>query len=423
MGFGPAVINKDEKKSLHHISASQVNTYEACPHRWYEEKVNGAPSFADWSWAEAGVAAHEILEEQVGAVIGKTFNESKRRVLDPKVVEEAEELVAWFNWEDYFEEHQIVDVEMDMVLNLNIIEDEDGEDDNKDYPLFVGSMDVVSLNKDGVTVITDWKTGYGSDKGVDIQAQAYALGLMQIMGLTQVIFRRIYPRLPGEVRGVKKVEEYYFNEDDTKRYLKRIKHLAQKMGRTVSGEISPKVTASDSCVHCPVAYNCPIAKDAAFEPKELASKRKVLKAALGQVDNAMKKVADNGDFFVGDERYGYTVSEFYRSRQVRSDDVATLLTKDCMDFLSNTSENSKSEETKSEIAIIKEKLSLLLSKAKVSIDDEVKEALEAQVDGAEFKLTARKSFKFLNEKELKDAAKAEKKKQSTVAEVESAKSA
>lgn len=390
MGFGPAVANKEGKRVLHHISASQVNTHMSCPHRWYAEKVEGAPSFADWSWAESGVAAHEILEQQVGALIGKEFDDSRRRILDPKVIEEAENLVSWFKWEDYFEEHQIIDVEMDLILNLTTLYAD--EENPQELPLLVGSMDVVSINADGIMVVTDWKTGYGAYKGVDIQAQAYALGIMQNMDVEEVIFRRIYPRLPGEERGTKRVEEHYFNEIDAKRYAASIKHIALKMKRTVESEITPKVTASDSCVHCPVAYNCPIAKSAAFSPGELTAKLKVLKAAEKQVKEALKATVEKGgDFYVGDEHYGFTQSESYRSpKELKGDDILKILI---------------------------EKAPELLYGTRVSVNTEIKELLEEE--GYEgFKNVGRSTFKWLNEKELKDAAKAKRNAQKTAAETQ-----
>ncbi len=390
MGFGSAVIKKDNKSVLHHVSASQIGTHEDCPLRWYMDKVEGVPSFSDWTWADSGVAAHEILEDRVGLVIGIEPDLTKKRIVDPAVIEEAEELLSSFVWEDYFEGHQIIDVEMDIVLNLNNLDIDEGEEkDDFIYPLFVGSADVVSMDEDMVVVITDWKTGYGAQKGVDIQAQFYALGLMQNMGVENIIFRRIYPRLSGEIKGTKKVEEYMFNMQDAKRYIQRIKHIARKMSRTVSGEITPKITPSVSCVHCPVAYNCPKVKEAAFTPQALADKRKVLKAALGQVDGALKKIADKGDFYVGDEFYGYNMSAFYRSSEIKSGEVAS--------------------------AISKKNMKLLIEKAKVTIDEDVKKELIKEGFGG-FKITVKKTFAWKNEKELKEAAKAAKKKEKTIAD-------
>jgi len=401
MGFGPAIIKQEDGSvKLHHISSSQVNTYESCPNRWFEEKVQGAPSFSDWSWAQAGVAAHEILEEQISAVIDKPFDQEKRRVLDPKVQEEAEQLVAFFQWEQYFEGHEIVDTEMDMVLNLSDVDYETkvgllGEEDAKriDLPLFVGSMDVVSINEDGVIVITDWKTGYGSNSGVDIQAKAYALGIMRNMGCEEAIFRRIYPRLAGEERGTKKIEEYYFDISDATRYAAKIVYLAAKMKKTAEDiVITPKVTASNKCVHCPIAYRCPIASSAAFTPKELVAKQKVLKAALKQTDNALKDVVDKGgDFFVGDEHYGYVMSESFRAPKggMKANELVAFLAKENPELLGEF--------------------------AKVSVNPEIKNYLkEKGFDG--YKNIQRKTFKLLNEDELKKAAKQAKKDETTQAE-------
>jgi len=381
MGFGPAVVEENGKMVLHHISSSQVNTFETCQHRWYEEKVSGAPSFSDWSWAQSGVAAHEILENQINEYIG-VEQKKEPRVFDPVIQDEAEEMVSWFHWEDYFEGHQIIETEMDMILNLS--------DEETKLPIFVGSADVVSIDKDGIVTITDWKTGYGANKGVDIQAQSYTLAITQNMSIEEVMFRRIYPRLPGEERGTRRVEEYLMNIKDTGRYLERIKFLAGKMQSIVDGDIEPKVTPSDSCVHCPVAYRCPKAKQAAFSPKELAEKRKVLKAALAQVENALKKVADKGDFFVGDEHYGYKISEYYKSKEIKSADVPAIL--------------------------IDKNPELAKEKAKITIDEDVKKYLESEFEDAVFKNTIRKTFSFLNEKELKDAKKAAKNAESTTAE-------
>lgn len=374
MGFGTAF----DGTTLRHVSASQLASFEACPAKWHAEKIAKRPSFQDWSWANQGSAVHMILEVQVNASIGKET--PMGRIYDAALMEEAEAIVSRFSWESYFLNHEITGAEIDMVYPLDI---------NGVIVDLVGSVDVGSFNEDTVPVATDWKTGYGSDKGVDIQAQAYGLMMIRNYGVQQSIFRRIYPRLPGEEKGVKKVEEYTFNEEDVERYEVRIKNTTSKMLKVISGEMHPSTSPGDHCVNCGYAHSCLITKSEAYTPGELVGKLRVLEAAQKQVLGALKKVADEGSFFVGDEEWGYAISESYRlPKEVKKEQIASLLA------LYNPQ--------------------LLQDKASVTVDDEIKNFLEGMgVTG--IKNQPRKTFKHLNEEELKITRKAERKAETTLA--------
>lgn len=371
MGFGTAF--KDGE--LQHVSASQITSFEACSYKWYGEKILKRPSFQDFSWARLGVAIHKVLEQQVNAAMGKE-SEEESRIISFELMEEAEKFVGeYFDWEKYFLGHELMEAEMEMVYPLELTD-------------FVGSADVVSINEDGIICITDWKTGYAADKGVDIQAQAYALMGMRNFSVENIIFRRIYPRLPGEERGTRKIEEYYFDLKDAKRYEQRINHLVSKMIRISKGELDTHCSPSDHCVYCGFAHDCPLTKDEAFTPKELVNKLKALKAGAKQVEEALKKVADiEGSFIVGDEEWGFQVGESYRlPRDIKSSQIPELL----------AAHNPQ----------------LLKDKAIIRVDGEIKEFLEG-LGFENIKNIARKTFKWLNEKELKEAAKEEKKAQGT----------
>ncbi len=375
MGFGTAY----DGERLRHVSASQLASFEACPAKWHAEKILKRPSFQDWSWANQGSAVHQILEGQVNASIGKETPVG--RVYDAALMEEAEEIVARFSWESYFLDHEITGAEIDMVYPLEI---------NGETIDLVGSVDVASFDSDLTPIATDWKTGYGADKGVDIQSQIYGLMMIRNYESDQSIFRRIYPRLPGEERGVKKVEEYRFNREDVDRFEERIKHTVSKMLKVVSGDMNPSCSPGIHCINCGYAHSCPVAKDEAFTPAQLVDKLRVIEAAKKQGETALKKVADEGNFFVGDEEWGYSISESYRlPKELKKEQIPSLLA------LHNPQ--------------------LLQDKADIKIDDAIKTFLEGMgVEG--IKNQARKTFKLLNEDELKASSKTARKSETTLAD-------
>ncbi len=370
MGFGPAFNNG----KLQHVSCSQMNNFEACHFKWYAEKVLKKPSLQDWSWAQMGVAMHAILDQQVSAYLGQEPKEDDR-LLPSATMEEAEKEVEWFDWEKYFLDHEIIDSEMEMVVPLG-----------DDLPDLVGAADVVSRDAEGVLVVTDWKTGYGADKGVDIQTQAYTYMLGAIFDEEFVRFRRIYPRLPGEEKGWRKVEEYTVSRKDTERYEKRIKLLARQMKAVAEGELAPRTSPSDMCVYCDVAHSCPALKGEETSVGKMVERLKVLKAATKQIESALKKAAETEDLIIGNEVYGFTVSESWSvPRKIGAKKAGEM--------------------------VYAEDPELFVANASLKISDEVAEKLKMM--GIEVTQTGRRSFKLKNEKELKEAAKAAKKAETT----------
>jgi len=387
MGFGPAF--KDGK--LQHVSASQMSTFESCRYAWYAAKILKRPSLQDWSWAHLGVAIHQILDEQVSSYLDKDPKEEDR-LLPSETMEEAQNEVDWFDWEKYFLGHEIIDSEMESRINLG-----------DELPDLVLAADVVSrivavleelkyghykIERDetGVLVVTDWKTGYGSDKGVDIQVQAYTFALMEIFDEDFILFRRIYPRLPGEAKGWRKVEEYMVSRQDAARYERRVKLIASQMKMVAEGKLKATTNPSDRCAFCDVAHDCPAVKKEATSVAELVEKMKVYKAGLSQIEAALKKAAEKDDLIVGDEIYGFNVSQSWGvSRKVGAQKAGEM--------------------------IFKADPNLFAKNASLKIDDEVAKKLNEL--GVETTISSRRLFKFKNEKELKEAAKSAKKAETT----------
>lgn len=328
--------------------------------------------------------------------IGQEFDESVFAKYDAAVMSEAEEMVERFDWYDYFEGHEIIAAEEEMVIDLNQVAEKANITVDDALPQVVMAVDVLSFDEEQIATATDWKTGYGADKGLDLQSQINALGLIEGMDLPFARFRRIYPRLPGEIRGTRKVEPYTFSLHDVMHYLRRIIYLAQKMVKVTKAQIEPKVTANDKCVYCPVAYRCPKLEGKGFTPKELVTRMKVIKAAENQILTALKKVAEQGDFYVGDERYGFSVSESYSLPRKHPEKTKDLLAKHNPDLLA--------KKVKS-----------------LGIDEEIKTFLEEELGMTNLiKNKTRMTFKWLNEEELKKASKTARKNEHTTADKKSA---
>lgn len=370
MGFGSAIRGG----KLRHISASQGGNYEACPRMWYEDKVGKRPSIQDWSFAQMGVAIHQVLDQQVSTYLGKEPKEDER-LLSSAVLEEAEEFVDRFDWERYFLGHEMIDSEMEMLVPLG--------DELPDVAL---AIDVLSRDADGTLVATDWKSGYGADKGVDIQTQIYSWALMRVFDVEFVKFRRIYPRLPGEEKGWKKVEEYAVSQKDAARFERRIRLLAKQMSKTAEGEIEPRTQPSDRCVWCSIAHDCPATKGEAITLPEMVNKLKAHKAAVAQIEAALKKAALEGDLIAGDEVYGYVISETW-------------------------SVPRKVGLKKAGEALFSADPELFAKHASIKIDDEV--ASKLKEIGLDVNVQTRRSFKLKNEKELKEKSKSAKKSETT----------
>lgn len=150
---------------------------------------------------------------------------------------------------------------------------------------------------------------------------------------------------------MKKLEEYVFNKDDAKRYEIEIAFIISKMLKVIAGEMLPVCSPSDACASCGFAYSCDAVKNEAFTPAALVNKLKVLDAAKKQVEGALRKIADKGSFFVGDEEWGYQISDNYRlPHKIKKHQIPNLLA------LHNPQ--------------------LLRDKSSVSIDSEVKNFLE-----------------------------------------------
>lgn len=393
MGFGPAIVNG----RLQHVSCSQMGNFEQCRYKWYAEKVLKRPSIQDWSLAQLGNAVHAILDEQVSAYLGKEAK-ADNRLVPSELEEEARMIVDYFDWEKYFLNHEVIDSEMEMRVSLG-----------EDLPDLVGATDVLSriieepeglkygylepLQSESNTLCsTDWKSGYGTDKGVDIQTQSYTFMLMNIFDEDYIMFRRIYPRVAGEAKGWRKVEEYVVGRKDAQRYERRIKFLAKQMKEVAEGALEPTTDAGDHCTYCSVAHNCPALKGAEVSVTDMVKKRKVLKAALGQVEGALKKAAEADDLIVGDEIYGFETSESWSvSRKIGLKKAAEII-------FENDPELFK------KIATIKlnEDAANLLKSNDISVG-----------------ISSRRSFKLKNEKELKEKAKEARKLEGTSAGSES----
>jgi hypothetical protein len=237
--------------------------------------------------------------------------------------------------------------------------------------------------------VTDWKTGYGADKGVDIQTQAYTFMLANILEEEFIKFRRIYPRLPGEIKGWKKIEEYTVSKKDTLRYQKNILRLARQMKAVSKGEMKASTDAGNHCTYCSVAHNCPAANKSHITVEQMVSKLKVLKAGVKQLETALKEAAEKDDLIVGDEIYGFETTPSFRLPRT-----------------------IKASELPKKLYDIDPKL--LFENATVKVNYEIKEALEKELK-VKITTSSRKTFKFKNEKELKDKDKEEKKQESTTA--------
>lgn len=382
MGFGPAYSSG----VLRHISCSQMSNFEQCRYKWYAEKVLKLPNIQNWAMAQLGNGVHDILDTQVSTYLGKEPKKDDR-LLPSETVEEARDIVDWFDWEKYFLGHEIIDSEMEMRVPLGDA-----------LPDLVGAGDVISRitemleglkygnfkverDETGMLCVTDWKSGYGTDKGVDVQMQAYTFMLMYIFEEEYVMFRRIYPRVAGETKGWKKVEEYVVGRKDASRYERRIKMLARQMKEVAEGRLEPTTDPGDHCLHCGQAYNCPKLKNQPVGVPEMVAQLKVLNAAKQQIENALKKAAQEDDLIVGDEIYGFYVTE-------------------------NWSVPRKFGLNKAADLIYEADPQLFKQIASIKLNDDAASLLREK--GIDVTISSRRSFKLKNEKELKEKAKAAK---------------
>lgn len=388
MNFGPAF--KDGE--LQHVSASQLGNFDGeygCRYKWYAEKVLKKPSMQDWSWSQTGVAIHGVLDARVCAHLGKEHKESDRP-LSPQVMLEAEQFVDKFDWEKHFIGHEIVDCEMPIIYTQGST-DPNSPDYDPYLPKVVGAIDVFSIDEDGVFVATDWKTGYGSDKGLDAQAMIYLMATMENFGVNRSRFRRIYPRLPGEERGSDKIEVYEADTRDSARFKKIVASTSRQMQAVAKGEIKASCNPSQACPSCGIAYDCPMLKLEPIGPIELVAKLKVVTAAKKQIEDLLKKASEEDDLIIGDEVWGLSLSESFRlPKTIKKEQIPQIL----------MSSNPQ----------------LLLEKASITVDQQIKNELESQgIDG--IKNVVRKTLKFKNEDELKTAKKVAKKAEKTTADV------
>lgn len=236
-----------EKENLN-LSVSRVDCFKQCQRKYYYRYIEKQPS-EEKDYLQLGTFAHGVLEkfhekftkegavEDVNGLMKKSFDEQKKeKELDVEIIKQAFPLIK-----EYLKkikkgfDAEVLSVEKKFSIKLN---------DNYN---FIGFIDRVDMDKDGIFHVIDYKTSKTDKYMKSFQLCAYGIPLLKHYSDVEK-FRGSYIMLKLSGRKV----SYEFNKEDVEKITKDL----IEMGDRIVAERKWTPNISGLCNHCDYKKIC-----------------------------------------------------------------------------------------------------------------------------------------------------------------------